>query len=68
MFEVYFFESEVDNYTVWWLQTGSSGKVQRPELGGDGVTDKDGIVEWETMVPAFTFPYDLHFWVRSTIY
>jgi len=64
-FEVDFFENEVDYYAVWWLQIGSSGQIQRPELG-DGITDKDGIIEWRTMVPAFSFPRDLHFWVQAS--
>jgi hypothetical protein len=65
-FEVSFYEEEVAAYTAWDLLIGSSGKIQRPEWGLGGITDKDGIVEWSTMVPAFSFPYDLHFWVQAT--
>jgi hypothetical protein len=65
--DIHFFKEEVDTYTVWWLQTGYFVKWgEHPQLEGDCITDKDGLVEWKTMVPAFSIPYNLHFWKRAT--
>ena len=59
-YNIHFYEKEVPNYTAWDYEIVSIVDWSpRP--------DGNGTIQWETVVPAFSFPHSLPFWIRSEV-
>ena len=58
-YDIHFYEKEVPYYTAWNYEIASI-------VEWDPQPDGNGIIQWEIVVPAFSFPHNLPFWIRAT--
>jgi len=58
-YDVHFYSKEVEFPTEWRYEISS---IQE----WDPKPDANGLIHWQTSIPAFSFPHTLPFWVRTT--